>query len=824
VGSENFNPLDELNDLGQQVDRAPDLAALKPIYFRVDQLSKEHSSDFEVQLLATDIKQRLISRGTLLKQQGETVRPSQPPELKPASQAAIPHAETPQVRPPIAIPPVSKAPVSQSTTVSQARPTDQLPPPLPTQAKVPPPARPPEKRPPPLRPPVGSRTNWKRAVVLGALAGALASIALIAVLVNQARKRNRGAAVAGIQVQIATTPPGANVRIASGAQANPETTCTSDCNLALAPGTYQVTAFLDGYEPAANNLTVTAGLPAMVSLTLAPQAQSVRILTDLDQGKVSFDDQPPADLQEGQFVVDKVAPGPHKIRVVGKNGDASLSFEIADARMPVVAGPVSTRNLTAVLISSLGSQGRVVTSSGPMKLALNGQPQGDAGPAGIDVKGFEPGVDEIVVGEGKDQRNMKESFGPAPMLTVFLKSDVNMGTLIVSTGEDDVHVFLNDKEYQRRTQRGQVRIATLGKATVRVAKDGFQVEPPQMAEVKKGAEVRLEFKLKPMPQLSVLQIRGGTAGAEVLIDQKDIGTVGGDGNFTFTSVAPGDHNIEIRREQYVPKRLQRTFRAGQSIALSGADVVLAAASGSVKLTRTPPGATVSYRRADENEFHEVAGNQIELPAGNYIFQAKAPGFADHTERLQVTAGEPHSLEFALARERIPAVAPPPASAGGMDDFEDPSAWRKDGDLWVHKGSGFIPFKLPPKGVFTFTVELLKGGNLFRGGRIRWCVQYLDAKNYLLFELDRKTFWTEVIEKGKKFERNRTQHDLATQKAFTIQIESSPDRLVHKVRNGDDWIVLDSFSEPGRDFTKGKFGFLIQGSDEIGISDFKFTPK
>ena len=82
----------------------------------------------------------------------------------------------------------------------------------------------------------------------------------------------------------------------------------------------------------------------------------------------------------------------------------------------------------------------------------------------------------------------------------------------------------------------------------------------------------------------------------------------------------------------------------------------------------------------------------------------------------------------------------------------------------------------------------------------------------------------ALEKGKKFERNRTQHDLEKQKAFTIQIESTTDRLVHKVRSGNDWIVLDSFSEPGRDFTKGKFGFLIQGNDEIGISDFKFTPR
>jgi len=41
--------------------------------------------------------------------------------------------------------------------------------------------------------------------------------------------------------------------------------------------------------------------------------------------------------------------------------------------------------------------------------------------------------------------------------------------------------------------------------------------------------------------------------------------------------------------------------------------------------------------------------------------------------------------------------------------------------------------------------------------------------------------------------------------------------------GDQWKVLDTFVEQGRDFTQGKFGFLIQGNDEIAISDFKFLP-
>jgi hypothetical protein len=211
-----------------------------------------------------------------------------------------------------------------------------------------------------------------------------------------------------------------------------------------------------------------------------------------------------------------------------------------------------------------------------------------------------------------------------------------------------------------------------------------------------------------------------------------------------------------------------------------------------------------------------------LPPGSYTFSASAPGFTESTTRVQLAAGENREVDFTLARER--PTAPPPVVASGMAEFEDAQSWKKDGDSWVHKGGGFVPYRLPPKGVFTFTVQLLKGGGVFRAGQIRWCLQYLDSKNYLLYEMDGKNFWAGVVEKGKRLERVKAPHNLGTQKAFTIQVEVTPDRLVQRVRVGDEWKVLDTFAEPGREFTQGKFGFLIQGNDEIAISDFKFLPK
>ena len=251
------------------------------------------------------------------------------------------------------------------------------------------------------------------------------------------------------------------------------------------------------------------------------------------------------------------------MKVTGKTGEASFTFEIADAKPPAITGPVTANNLIAVLVSSLGSQARVVTNSGPLKLAVNGQPQGDAGPAGVDLKGFQPGVDEIVVGDGQGQRNMKESFGPAPMLTAFLKSDVNIGTLIVSTGEDDVQVFVNDKEYRRQTARAGAHPDD--RQRERARRQGWF---PERAATNRRSEKRRRSPAGIQAEAAAANDRACRF-AERLRAPKYFSIRPASapsartGTSRYQTVSPGDHAIDLRRDSYTPKTLQRSFKAGQ---------------------------------------------------------------------------------------------------------------------------------------------------------------------------------------------------------------------------------------------------------------------
>ena len=797
-----MHPLDELKALDRRIDQIRNLAELRPVFYRLDELTRQHSDDFEVQLAASEVKQRVIARGTTLRALGQTLHDAPPltataPKGPPPVPAVNGDTET-----------LLRLPTASYPASAASDPAREAPPARPIVLK---PIAPPRTEGP--FPVPGS--PMKRPLLIGAICGAIVAALLIGFLVSRSRMRSSPSS-AVIPLAVVTVPDGAAIRV------NGEQKCISNCSVAVPPGDYQVTAFLDGYEPAAGNVRVSVKQPGELSLTLTPQAQTVRVLADGGQGKITFDDQSPADLQDGQFVFEHVTAGKHQVKVTTKSGEASFAFEIANAAMPTLVGPIAARDVTALLVSTVGNRARAVTNT-VAKLALNGGAPVDAGPDGVNLSGFHAGVSEFMLSDANGSRIMSETFGPAPELTVFLKSEVSTGTLVISTGEDDTRVFLNGKEYGRKTKKGELRIQTIGTLAVRVAKDGFEVAPPQNADVKKGAETRLAFKLQPIPTVGSLLIRGGTPGAEVLIDQKFAGTIGDDGTLTLGAVPPGDHLVEVKKDQFVPRRFQRPFSAGQTVALSAGDVFLNSAVGTVHVARTPSDAAVFYRRTDETQLREMKGDQIALPPGNYIFTARSPGFNEKAERVQVTMGETNSLELALAK--VTVAAPPPApKSGGMIDFEDPNSWTKQGDLWVHKGGGFIPYRLSANGTFTFTVRLLKGGSLFRGGRIRWAAQYNDAKNYALFEMDRKSLSSKVIEDGKPYDRGKYDHGLSDKEmSYTIQVDIAPGQMIHRIMNNGQWQVLDTWKEPGRNFSQGKFGFIVQGNDEIGLTDFKFAP-
>ena len=94
MAPQNPNPHDELKSLDLQVETVNDLAGLKPIFFRLEEIARDHPNDFQVQLAVGDMKQHLVNRSAKIKQIQETMPVSAPPPRRRRSAPPIPASPT----------------------------------------------------------------------------------------------------------------------------------------------------------------------------------------------------------------------------------------------------------------------------------------------------------------------------------------------------------------------------------------------------------------------------------------------------------------------------------------------------------------------------------------------------------------------------------------------------------------------------------------------------------------------------------------------------------------------------------------------------------
>ncbi|MFB3922854.1 MAG: protein kinase [Terriglobia bacterium] len=637
----------------------------------------------------------------------------------------------------------------------------------------------------------------------GAVAAALVVIVAAVVLVPRLRKSG-GPSGPTVALDVRTTPAGASIRV------NDEVKGTANLRLDLSPGTYKVEALADGYENATTTVEVKLGTPASVDLTLKPLANVLRVLTDLDAGKVELDGNAAGDLQSGQFIFDKVAPGQHTVNVSARHGSVSFAFEAAQGAAPQISGAVTAKELKAVVITSVGNHARLYCSYGPVAALVDGKAVGDAGPGGLDLTDLSRGSHDLALGTGSDQRKIVLEVTGAPTLTAYLNSDRNVGTLVVVTGEDNARVLIDGREYRLKTKGGQVRIPNLDiKAySVQVVKDGFQPVPPQRVEIRRGEETKLEFRLAPVPSVASLSIQGGAAGTQIVLDRTVLGTVSPDGTFSASNINPGEHTIELRRDQYRPKRIARRFGAGETVQLSSADLALEAAMGVLHLSLAPADSQVTITRAGETQARPVTGNTLNLPEGTYTLVAKATNYGSRTETVRLASGETKNVDLHLTRE----------TRTGMSDWENPDAWTRDGNWYVRRGGNLALFKVTPTaGRIVFTAALRKGR------RLQWVVGSTDERNYILFQMDKKFFYRSEVRNGAVNELLKSPLKIEHKGYVTVQVRITPTSVSHEVYDGKSWIPLDSWTEVNHNFASGKFGFLVPGGDEVAVSNFAFYP-
>lgn len=542
---------------------------------------------------------------------------------------------------------------------------------------------------------------------------------------------------------------------------------------------------------------------AAVTPAAAPALPVVRVSSDTGTGQVSLDDQPAADLQDAQWMAEKLPAGDHTLKFEGPQGSASFAFSGSAGGLSTVKAPITANGVLAIVVSSQGGRIHVYSSDSAAKVSLDGQAPLDVTQEGVELPSVAAGVHQLTVSQGNDQYKLDIDAGPIPVLTAFLESGQNVGSLLVVTGQDKTRVFVNGKTFERLTDGGQLRIPNLEPKdyTIRVSKNGFQDLPDQKVRIRKGEQGRLIFNLQPIPRLAGLTIQGGTPGTTVLVDQVPVGTVQPDGTLNVATIEPGDHVVELRSERFKPKQLKRHFAVGTPVSLTAADVGMEAAPGELKITFTPADAQVTIVRAGESPTKVVSGNTLSLSAGSYALNARTSDNVIRTTGVEIVAGQSKTLDLALA-------------PNGMSKWDDPASWKQEKGSFVRKGGDFVLYGVSPTaGTFVFSAQLTKGR------RLQWVVNYTDPGNYTLFQMDDNYFYRTVFRNGQKGEEARIPQK-GEKKAFrTVQIRVQPGEITHQIKQGEGWIVLDRWTQPGANLALGKFGFYLPGSDQVALSTF-----
>ncbi len=552
---------------------------------------------------------------------------------------------------------------------------------------------------------------------------------------------------------------------------------------------------------AAPSASVPAALPPEPALPV------LKLSSDTGTGKVAFDDQPPAEFQDGQWTLDKIPAGEHKLKVDGPQGGASFTFSTEAGAVPAVKGSIVSHGVLAVVVGSMAARLHVYSSDSSTKVSLDGQAPLDVPQDGLDLSSISAGRHELAVTRGSDQHQYKLEInaGAPPSLSAFLESGQNLGTLVVVTGEENAKVFLNGKPQQQLTQGGQLRISNLElkEYVVRVSKNGFQDVPEQKIRLREGEQPKLIFNLQPIPHVASLKIQGGVPGATVLIDQTPVGTVQPDGTLTVATVNPGDHIVELRKAGFKPKQIKQHFVVGAAVSLAAADVALDAAPGDLRITFTPADAQVTLAKAGETPTKVSNGGTLSLPAGSYTLTAKTADNFTRSSAVEVIAGHSKNLDLSLA-------------PSGMSKWNDPADWKQEKGSFVHKGGDFVMYSMSPtSGTFVFSAMLAKGH------RLQWVFNCIDVNNYVLFQMDDNNFYRTVVRNGQKGDETKVPHKGEKKSFRTLQIRVGPNEITHQIRQGDSWVVLDRWTQPGSNLSLGKFGFYIPGNDQVALSNFGY---
>jgi hypothetical protein len=200
-----------------------------------------------------------------------------------------------------------------------------------------------------------------------------------------------------------------------------------------------------------------------------------------------------------------------------------------------------------------------------------------------------------------------------------LKPDT--GTLIVESNVPGTDLFINDQKHTM-PPGAQVLAIALSPNTyfVRAARKGYTTSGPVQVSIARNAAMMLNVYLKPEIGFAVLKIQGAMPGTQVGVDGTPLGSLAEKKPFVH-ELSPGKHVIELSKQGFLSKRMERQVQAGHLLVLAGSEIQLASAPSPSAL--------------EEKDWDRVHSSNNRTDLEVFIRQYPAsPRVKDATERIR----------------------------------------------------------------------------------------------------------------------------------------------------------------------------------------------
>ncbi|MDE1178241.1 MAG: protein kinase [Edaphobacter sp.] len=569
-------------------------------------------------------------------------------------------------------------------------------------------------------------------------------------------------------------------------------------------------ARLDGYESQSETIDSSTGHGREINFALRPLSQQLRIA---GRGTLSLDGGSAAALPMGVFS-GELAAGRHTLHWRGRGGyDATFEVNVSDGAPATLTAPIHASQSGAALVVSVAAQQAHVYTNPAMSVIVDGDAKGIANGSGLDTP-LSAGLHTIIARKNSVALVSKIVSGSERLLSVTFENAPTPGSLTVLTDVDGVGLKLlhgTTTIHEGTSVAGKLDIPDLpvGSYILQATTAASAPVNEQKLVITQGQNTTVSFHFKQKPALIPLRVRT-SPGASILVDGKEAGTTGTNGVLLISSLPAGAHHIEARRHGKTAV-LDVNLVEGDDKA-HAAELKLDAGEGTVSLQLNPADSDVTVYAANGKQV-PITGTHFDLPEGKYHFIARANGYIDRAEAVEVTAENSIPVNLALSLIAIDKAAP---SITGWQS----ASWAIDAQshALTHTGPDISLYSAQPgHGRYIFSGSV-GHAFLFSKPKVEWVAGYRDSNNYLLFSLDRTGLELFTIKDGKRLP-NGSRIIFAPVSKYQILLQVLPGHIVTSLGDGHQWKLLSDWTGLPDDVDAGRFGF----KGPVTLNSFSHTP-